>query len=128
MTRYGAIRLGDSHTGVGVMLEASGFPLTDKKHCLLGDRAFCPTHGGSFALVSGGNPDFMVVGRMAAIEPAKLACGCTVISTCREYFAKVDETGGATMSESAALGALLPAVAAFASPSASIATSTGADT
>ena len=75
MTRYGAIRQGDSHTGGGVMLEASGFPIIDKNHCLMGDRAFCPTHGGSFPLVSGGAPDFMVMGRMAVYEPAKLACG-----------------------------------------------------
>jgi hypothetical protein len=89
------------------MLEASGFPIIDKNHCLMGDRAFCPTHGGSFPLVSGGAPDFMVMGRMAVYEPAKLACGCTVIFTCREVFARVDGSGAQSagaMGMAAAIG------------------------
>lgn len=110
MTRYGGIRLGDSHTGGGVMVEASGFPVGGKNQCRIGDQAFCPTHNGSFPLVSGGNADFMVMGRMAVFEPAKLACGCTVISSCREFFARVDE-GGA--------GALAGAIAGVAASAAS---------
>lgn len=96
MTRYGGIRLGDSHTGGGTMLEASGFPVNGINLCLIGDHGFCPTHNGSFPLVSTGNPfGFSVNGRQAVYEPAKLACGCSAISSCREFFAWADDTAPA---------------------------------
>jgi uncharacterized Zn-binding protein involved in type VI secretion len=85
--------MGDSHSGGGVMVEASGFPVMGRKLCLIGDHAFCPTHNGSFPLVGGGSPSVIVMGRMAAFEPATLACGCTVISSCREFFARTDRSG-----------------------------------
>jgi len=90
MTRYGDIRFGDSHAGGGSMIEASGIPVSGKNLCLMGDRGYCPTHNGTFPLVSGGNPAWTVNGRMAVFEPAKLACGCSVISSCRDFFALVD--------------------------------------
>lgn len=94
MTRYGGIRLGDSHTGGGTMLEASGFPVNGINLCVIGDRGYCPTHNGTFPLVSTGNPfGFTLNGRRAAYEPAKVACGCSVISSCRDFFAWVDEGG-----------------------------------
>jgi hypothetical protein len=77
------------------MLEASGLPVKGKRLCLIGDRGFCQTHNGAFALVGGGDPNYIFNGRMAVFEPATLACGCTVISSCRDFFARVissDET------------------------------------
>lgn len=92
MTRYGGIRLGDSHSGGGSMVEASGFPVNGINLCVIGDRGYCPTHSGTFPLVSTGNPfGFTLDGRPVVYEPAKLACGCSVISSCRDFFAWVDE-------------------------------------
>lgn len=94
MTRYGGIRLGDSHTGGGNMVEASGFPVNGINLCVIGDMGYCPTHGVSFPLVSTGNPfGFTLNGRQVVYEPAKLACGCSAISSCRDFFAWVDEGG-----------------------------------
>lgn len=78
----GAIRLGDSHTGGGAMIEASGFPVNGKPQCLLGDRAQCPTHKGKFPLVSGGDGAAIMDGRALVFEPAQLACGCAAYSSC----------------------------------------------
>lgn len=104
MTRYGGIRLGDSHTGGGTMLEASGFPVDGINLCVIGDRGYCPTHNGSFPLVSTGNPfGFTLNGRPAVYEPAKLACGCSVISSCRDFFAWVDEGGASALARAQGL-------------------------
>jgi|GEM_PF-1005141 len=92
MTRYGGIRLGDAHTGGGTMVEANGFPVNGINLCVIGDKAYCPTHNGSFPLVSTGNPfGFTLNNRQVVYEPAKLACGCSVISSCRDFFAWVEE-------------------------------------
>lgn len=78
----GAIRLGDNHTGGGTMIEASGFPVNSKPQCLLGDHAQCTTHKGKFPLVSGGDGSAIQNGRSMIFEPAQLACGCAVHSSC----------------------------------------------
>lgn len=88
MPRKGAIRLGDPHTGGGSMIEASGFPVNGKPQCLLGDKAQCPTHLGTFPLVSSGDSSATFNGHPMAFEPAQLACGCEVSSTCTRAFAK----------------------------------------
>lgn len=55
MSGRGAIRLGDSHSGGGTMIEASGFPVDGIPQCLLGDKAQCPKCKGTYPLVSGGD-------------------------------------------------------------------------
>lgn len=84
----GAIRLGDKHSGGGVMIEASGFPVNGKPQCLLGDKAVCPTHKGVFPLASGGDETAIHNGRPMVFEPAKLACGCQVSSSCSAQYRK----------------------------------------
>ena len=64
------------------MIEASGFPVNGKSQCLLGDHAQCPTHKGRFPLVSGGDGSVVMNGRALVFEPARLACGCRVFSSC----------------------------------------------
>ncbi|MFK1554697.1 PAAR domain-containing protein [Pseudomonas aeruginosa] len=78
----GAIRLGDSHSGGGTMIEASGFPVDGRPQCLLGDHAQCPAHKGKFPLISGGDGSAVMNGRPLVFEPAQLACGCAVYSSC----------------------------------------------
>lgn len=78
----GAIRLGDSHSGGGTMIEASGFPVDGRPQCLLGDHAQCPAHKGKFPLISGGDGAAVMNGRPLVFEPAQLACGCAVYSSC----------------------------------------------
>nr|WP_306296688.1 PAAR domain-containing protein [Pseudomonas taiwanensis] len=78
----GAIRLGDGHSGGGAMVEASGFPVDGRPQCLLGDHAQCPTHKGRFPLASGGDSSAIMNGRPLVFEPAQLACGCSVYSSC----------------------------------------------
>ncbi|WP_404824780.1 PAAR domain-containing protein [Burkholderia cepacia] len=85
---HGAIRFGDRHTGGGTMLEASGFPVNGIRQCLLGDKAECPTHNGMFPLVSGGDHDVLCNGRPLIFEPAQLACGCRVLSSCDGQYGK----------------------------------------
>lgn len=82
MSVKGAIRLGDSHSGGGVMIEASGIPVNGIAQCLLGDKADCPRHKGTFPLVSDGESGAIHNGRPMVFEPAKLSCGCSVSSTC----------------------------------------------
>lgn len=82
----GAIRLGDSHSGGGMMIEASGFPVDGKAQCLLGDHARCDRHNERFPLVSGGDDGAVMNGRPMVFEPALLACGCAVYSSCTERY------------------------------------------
>ncbi|MGV8401402.1 PAAR domain-containing protein [Pseudomonas aeruginosa] len=84
----GAIRLGDPHSGGGHMIEASGFPVNGKPQCLLGDKAICPTHKGTFPLVSGGDETAIHNGRPMVFEPANLSCGCQVSSSCSAQYRK----------------------------------------
>ncbi|WP_081478085.1 PAAR domain-containing protein [Achromobacter arsenitoxydans] len=84
----GAIRQGDKHSGGGSMIEASGFPVNGRPQCLLGDHANCPTHKGTFRLVSGGDASALHNGRAMVFEPARLACGCEVFSSCAGQFRK----------------------------------------
>lgn len=84
----GAIRLGDSHSGGGAMSEASGLPVDGVPQCLLGDKADCPTHKGSFPLVSGGDGSAVHNGRPMIFAPATLSCGCSVSSTCSGHYDK----------------------------------------
>lgn len=86
---YGAIRLGDRHSGGGTMIEATGFPVDGVPQCLMGDKAECPTHNGTFPLVSGGDQFALFDGRPLVFEPAQLACGCYVMSSCTGRYAKV---------------------------------------
>ncbi|BAQ81808.1 PAAR domain-containing protein [Pseudomonas sp. St29] len=88
MSARGAIRLGDNHSGGGSMIEASGIPVNGIAQCLLGDKASCPTHLGSYALVSGGDGSAIHNGRPMVFEPATLACGCSVSSSCTGQYAK----------------------------------------
>ncbi|KAF0864154.1 PAAR domain-containing protein [Pseudomonas sp. LD120] len=88
MSGRGAIRLGDRHSGGGSMIEASGFPVNGIVQCLLGDKALCPTHLGTYVLVSGGDGSAIHNGRPMAFEPATLACGCSVVSSCTVQYAK----------------------------------------
>jgi uncharacterized Zn-binding protein involved in type VI secretion len=78
----GAIRWGDKHSGGGTMVQASGLPVNDIKQCLLGDMAVCPMHEGMFPLISGGGGSAVFNGKPLIFEPAKLACGCSVFSSC----------------------------------------------
>ncbi|WP_084702871.1 PAAR domain-containing protein [Pseudomonas japonica] len=78
----GAIRLGDNHSGGGSMVEASGVPVDGRPQCLLGDHAQCAAHGGRFPLVSGGDGSAVMNRRPLVFEPARLACGCVVSSSC----------------------------------------------
>jgi len=71
------------------MEEACGFPVDGIPQCLLGDKAYCPTHKGSFPLVSGGDESALFNGRPLVFESAQLACGCHVISSCAATYAKV---------------------------------------
>lgn len=82
MSGDGAIRLGDAHSGGGKMMEASGFPVNGIAQCLLGDNAICPKHKGIFPLVSGGDGSAIHNGTPMVFEPATLACGCSVSSSC----------------------------------------------
>lgn len=84
----GAIRWGDSHSGGGTMIEASGFPIDGKPQCLLGDHARCPKHKGTYPLVSGGDAGAVHNGRPLVFEPAQLACGCAVYSSCGGQFSR----------------------------------------
>ncbi|EDW2056463.1 PAAR domain-containing protein [Salmonella enterica subsp. enterica] len=84
----GAIRLGDRHSGGGNLIEASGFPVNGKPQCLLGDKAICPAHKGTFPLVSGGDGTATHNGRPMVFEPAQLACGCSVLSSCAGQYDK----------------------------------------
>lgn len=88
MSGRGAIRLGDQHSGGGSMVEANGFPVNGILQCLLGDKATCPTHKGNFPLVSGGDRTAIHNGRPMVFEPAQLACGCSVTSSCTAKYAK----------------------------------------
>ncbi|RBL66629.1 PAAR domain-containing protein [Pseudomonas sp. MWU13-2625] len=88
MSGQGAIRLGDHHAGGGRMIEASGFPVNGIAQCLLGVKAICATHQGTYALVSGGDGTAIHNGRPMAFEPATLACGCSVMSSCTVQYAK----------------------------------------
>lgn len=88
MSRRGAIRRGDLHSGGGQMTEARGVLVDGRQQCILGDRAPCPLHGGTFALVSGGDGGALFNGIALAFEPAKLACGCTLSSSCSIAYAK----------------------------------------
>lgn len=88
MSGRGAIRLGDSHSGGGTMIEASGFPVDGIPQCLLGDKAQCPKCKGTYPLVSGGDGTAIQNGRPMVFEPAQLACGCTVSSSCAEHYYK----------------------------------------
>ncbi|SAK76038.1 hypothetical protein AWB80_04418 [Caballeronia pedi] len=84
----GAIRLGDKHSGGGVMVDANGFPVNDIRQCVLGDMAICPKHDGKFPLVSGGDGSAVINGKPLAFEPALLACGCSVYSSCADSYAR----------------------------------------
>ena len=88
MSRQGAIRKGDPHSGGGRMGEGSGVLVNGRQQCVLGDRAPCALHGGTFALVSGGDGSALFNGISLVFEPAELACGCKVSSTCSEPYAK----------------------------------------
>ncbi|EJQ9336300.1 PAAR domain-containing protein [Salmonella enterica] len=70
------------------MIEASGFPVNGKPQCLLGDKAICPAHKGTFPLVSGGDGTAIHNGRPMVFEPAQLACGCSVLSSCAGQYDK----------------------------------------
>lgn len=70
------------------MIEASGFPVNGKPECLIGDKANCPTHKGIFPLVSGSDESAIHNGRLMVFEPAELACGRSVNSSCSEQYAK----------------------------------------
>ncbi|MHC9238690.1 PAAR domain-containing protein [Pseudomonas aeruginosa] len=78
----GAIRLGDGHSGGGRMIEASGMLVNGRRQCLLGDKAECLLHAGIFPLVSGGEGSAQHDRRPMVFEPAHLACGCQVFSSC----------------------------------------------
>lgn len=78
----GAIRLGDSHTGGGVMVEASGLQVNGTPQCVLGDHGLCLSHKGRFPLVSGGDGAAVHNDLALAFEPAQLACGCHARSSC----------------------------------------------
>lgn len=88
MPRRGAIRKGDPHSGGGRMSEGSGVLISEQHQCTLGDRATCPLHGGTFALISGGDGSVLFNGTPLVFEPAELACGCKVSSTCSGAYAK----------------------------------------
>ncbi|EKT4503136.1 PAAR domain-containing protein [Pseudomonas alloputida] len=88
MSRKGAIRKGDPHSGGGRMGEGSGMVVNGRPQCILGDHAPCPLHGGTFALVSGGDRGVLCNGIALVFEPAELACGCRVSSTCSGPYAK----------------------------------------
>jgi len=70
------------------MIEASGLTVNDKPQCLLGDKAICPKHNGTFALVSGGNSAALYNGRPMVFGPAQLACDCRVASSCPEQYSR----------------------------------------
>ncbi|WP_430795318.1 PAAR domain-containing protein [Achromobacter spanius] len=84
----GAIRLGDKHSGGGKMIEGNGIPVNNVPQCVLGDKALCPTHKGTFPLVSGGDGSAVVNGQPLVFEPARLACGCSVVSSCGGQYAR----------------------------------------
>ncbi len=88
MPRQGAIRLGDEHSGGGKMIEASGVVIDGVAQCVLGDRAQCPLHVGIYPLVSGASNSVLFAGKPLIFEPAELACGCQVFSTCAAGHAK----------------------------------------
>ncbi|MFO3724672.1 PAAR domain-containing protein [Pseudomonas sp. HLMP] len=88
MSRQGAIRKGDSHSGGGQMTEGNGVLIDGRRQCVLGDRAQCALHGGPFALVSSGDNSVLFNGTPLAFEPAELACGCRVSSSCAAGHAK----------------------------------------
>ncbi|WP_176081226.1 PAAR domain-containing protein [Paraburkholderia tropica] len=85
----GAIRWGDKHSGGGAMVQASGLPVNDIRQCVLGDLAVCPTHEGTFPLVSGGEGSAVFNGKPLIFEPARLACGCSVFSSCTAGYSRI---------------------------------------
>ncbi|MFV3405161.1 PAAR domain-containing protein [Pseudomonas sp. NY15463] len=88
MPGHGAIRLGDTHSGGGRMIEANGVMIDGQAQCVLGDNAQCPLHVGIYPLVSGGDGSVLFEGQPLIFEPAELACGCQVFSTCTRGHAK----------------------------------------
>jgi len=89
--RDGYIRLDDPTTSGGQVTLASGvfFTIDGKPAALEGDEAYCPLHGGSFPMV-GGDPGCRDTGRRMATEMlSKLACGCGLVATARNSFARV---------------------------------------
>ncbi|MBV4504781.1 PAAR domain-containing protein [Pseudomonas sp. BW13M1] len=83
MARHGAIRKGDRHSGGGRMIEGRGVLIDGVPQCVLGDRAACALHGGEFALVSSADNTVLFNDIPLVFEPAQLACGCSVLSSCR---------------------------------------------
>ncbi|MDO1530089.1 PAAR domain-containing protein [Fulvimonas sp. R45] len=79
----GAIRLGDKTTGGGTVISCQydGFYMVEgKAGAVVGDKATCQKHGGTFSFVEG-DPHKRVMGRGIVHEGHKLACGCTAISS-----------------------------------------------
>ena len=93
--RDGYIRLSDPTTSGGQVTSASGvfFTINGKPAALEGDEAHCPLHGGTFPIV-GGDPGCRDNGRCMATEMlSKLACGCGLVATARDSFARVEPSG-----------------------------------
>lgn len=87
LLKGGPIREGDSTSGGGVVVTASGtgFIIDGKALVLAGDKATCPKHGGIQTFVEGclGNLD---EGIGWVIEGCKLSCSCIAYSSCADTF------------------------------------------
>ncbi|ABO55002.1 PAAR repeat-containing protein [Burkholderia vietnamiensis G4] len=69
-----------SHGGRVLGCEAT-MNIDGKKIARLGDMVSCPRCGGVYPIVSSKNPGFNVLGRAAAFEGDKTACGASLISS-----------------------------------------------
>lgn len=79
MTRMWAV-LGDMTSSGGQVVTASQFTDIDGKGVArVNDKATCPTHKGTFAIVDG-DPTTIIDGQPVALHGSKLSCGCTVLA------------------------------------------------
>lgn len=78
----GIIRIGDTHTGGGIVLSGSlNMKFGGIGVARLGDPVFCPIIGHGQNVIAEGHPTFMDHGVPVAFHGHRCACGCQLISS-----------------------------------------------
>ncbi|MGR7483756.1 PAAR domain-containing protein [Klebsiella aerogenes] len=76
----GVIRIGDSTTHGGTVLEgSSGVKFGDKEVSCLGDKVSCPEHGDTY--IAEGDEGSKINGKPVALNNHHCGCGCLLISS-----------------------------------------------
>ncbi len=107
----GIIRLGDTTTGGGTVITASGTGLIvdDLPTVRLGDKATCAKHGGVRTFIECCT-SWIDDGLGSVIEGHKLSCGCHAISSVPDSFVIEDVSGGTASAIFQAMTSLIGSV------------------